>query len=452
MVKMKKYPSKDMKQQYRFPFPRKISGSDSQTVRFPVGGIGTGTISIDANGRLCDWEIFSRPDKGKSPRHSMTTIYVSSKNGKNSQARVVEGLIQPPYNGSKGLGRNNLPGLSRFENTSFSAVYPFANIDFFQRGFPVEISLEAFNPIVPLDVNASSLPIVILSYRVTNKTKVSQKCCMAHSLTNFMNEQYCTNNKIVKNKNLKAVQLFYKDKHSGHKIDGSICISADGPKVQVLPNWDNSEDRDEGLAFWDQFSKYGQLPESQKKLTASTGSVASSFTLKPNQTKIIRFYITWHFKHRTLGWCGWEKTGSKYFYTDVGNHYALQYKDAWDAMNKIVPRIGELENKSRLFVDNLKKSSLPPEVLDALFANMSTLRTQTMFRTADGKFHGFEGCDDTVGCCEGDCNHVYNYELATSSLFPQITRSLISTALFENTDNRGATALERPYRTFASAL
>ena len=52
-------------------------------------------------------------------------------------------------------------------------------------------------------------------------------------------------------------------------------------------------------------------------------------------------------------------------------------------------------------------------------ANLSTLVTHTCFRTADGEFHGFEGCNDQRGCCFGNCTHVWNYETATALPVPQ---------------------------------
>ena len=39
----------------------------------------------------------------------------------------------------------------------------------------------------------------------------------------------------------------------------------------------------------------------------------------------------------------------------------------------------------------MRRSSLPGALRDAAVANLSTLVTQTAFRTADGEFHGFEG-------------------------------------------------------------
>ena len=34
-------------------------------IAFPLGGIGTGTVSLGGRGELRDWEIFNRPGKGK---------------------------------------------------------------------------------------------------------------------------------------------------------------------------------------------------------------------------------------------------------------------------------------------------------------------------------------------------------------------------------------------------
>jgi non-lysosomal glucosylceramidase len=36
----------------------------ASAVAFPLGGIGTGNVSLGARGDLRDWEIFNHPDKG----------------------------------------------------------------------------------------------------------------------------------------------------------------------------------------------------------------------------------------------------------------------------------------------------------------------------------------------------------------------------------------------------
>src|SRR6266478_4916774 len=42
---------------------RSYTSEQSGEVAFPLGGIGTGTVSIGGRGELRDWEIFNRPAK-----------------------------------------------------------------------------------------------------------------------------------------------------------------------------------------------------------------------------------------------------------------------------------------------------------------------------------------------------------------------------------------------------
>ena len=42
----------------------RVLGPEAATAAFPLGGIGTGNVSIGARGELRDWEISNHPDKG----------------------------------------------------------------------------------------------------------------------------------------------------------------------------------------------------------------------------------------------------------------------------------------------------------------------------------------------------------------------------------------------------
>ena len=51
-------------------FPRAFRGDQLAMVAFPLGGIGTGSISLGGRGQLRDWEIFNRPEKGRFPTYT----------------------------------------------------------------------------------------------------------------------------------------------------------------------------------------------------------------------------------------------------------------------------------------------------------------------------------------------------------------------------------------------
>ena len=40
------------------------TGKNTREITFPLGGIGSGSIGLGGNGRLMEWEIKNRPDKG----------------------------------------------------------------------------------------------------------------------------------------------------------------------------------------------------------------------------------------------------------------------------------------------------------------------------------------------------------------------------------------------------
>lgn len=97
----------------------------------------------------------------------------------------------------------------------------------------------------------------------------------------------------------------------------------------------------------------------------------------------------------------------------------------------------ELRRRSVLFRDAFYSSTLPPEVLEAVAANLTILKSPTVLRQADGRLWAWEGCSDTGGCCSGSCTHVWNYAQAISHLFPDLERSLRETEFFVSQDASG---------------
>ncbi len=95
-----------------------------------------------------------------------------------------------------------------------------------------------------------------------------------------------------------------------------------------------------------------------------------------------------------------------------------------------IASIGELaayvaSEKKRLITDTLAwrdafyGGSLPHWLLERLHAPVANLATDTTQVWKNGRFWAWEG----VGCCEGTCTHVWNYEHALARLFPSLSRS-----------------------------
>src|ERR1039457_5888879 len=98
-------------------FPRVFTGRRLTAIAFPLGGVCAGCVSLGGRGQLRDWEIFNRPDKGNAPSYAFPAIWAQAGNRK-PVARVLESRIQPPFEGSSGLGASNVPGLTRLVNVT----------------------------------------------------------------------------------------------------------------------------------------------------------------------------------------------------------------------------------------------------------------------------------------------------------------------------------------------
>ena len=110
-----------------------------------------------------------------------------------------------------------------------------------------------------------------------------------------------------------------------------------------------------------------------------------------------------------------------------------------------------LERGTRDFHAALFGSSLPPEVLDAVSANIVPLRSPTCFWLEDGRFFGFEGCFDDHGCCEGTCTHVWSYAQTLAYLFPSLEREMRRIEFVHETDGAGWMAF-RNHQTFGEVF
>ena len=138
------------------------------------------------------------------------------------------------------------------------------------------------------------------------------------------------------------------------------------------------------------------------------------------------------------GWGDWQVVDSseeeKQFLAneeDAEATYRPWYSERFKSLNEVIgywdANRAMLEKNSRLFSDAFYSSSLPAEVLEAVAANLTILKSPTVLRQWDGRFWAWEGCQDSFGSCHGSCTHVWNYAQALPHLFPSLERTLRET-------------------------
>ena len=366
--------------------------------------------------------------------------------GRQKVARVLEARLLPPYTGQDGLGSQNAPGLTRLASARFIGEYPLARIEFEDPAFPVRVHLEAFSPFIPHEEDESGLPVAILRYRVRNSGSQPASVSIAWSIENpVIPDQDAArfdasrSNQFRTEGSLAGLFMTNPAVAADDVMHGSFALAlldaADG-EISHLQGWPKGKWWNAPLLFWDDFSSDGRLGP-QAEAANAVGALCLGRKIAPGAERDYTFLLAWHFPNRTPARCGWSAPKGDEN-TVIGNWYATRFADAWAAASHAAQNLPALERKTRQFVSALRESSIPAAVKDAASANLSTLASTTCFRTADGKFRGFEGVDDHRGCCFGNCTHVWNYETVTPHLFPAFAHALREAAFGYSMDDQGA--------------
>jgi len=423
-------------------FPRIFTGRHLSRISCPLGGIGTGGIGLGGRGNLQDWQIFNRPDYGNRLEYAFPAIWVKTAAAEPFTS-VLERRLLPPYDlEQEGLGFANVPGLPRFAEARFHAAFPLSRIAFVDAACPVQVTLEAFSPFQPLDIDASGLPVAILNYQVRNPAATAAEVAIAWSITNPVGTADSRQNEKRTADGLTGLLMTDPALADADPLKGSFVLAAipnDGATVETLPGWHSVAVWRQGPQdFWfGRFAPNGSLgAPAPPAETSPVGSVLLRQTIPAGQQRSFRFLVAWHFPNRTPNRCGWEAPKGQE-HAPIGNHYTTRFADAWEAAHFAASNLAELEKQTRAFSEAITTSTLPAAIKDAATANLTTLVSNTTFRIADGSFHGFEGCGDRGGLGFGTCTHVWNYEVATQFLFPSLARSLRETSFGYATDDEG---------------
>ena len=418
---------------------RCFTGASLAQIAFPLGGIGTGTVSLGGRGNLQDWELFNRPNKGGKLDNTLFALRVAPRGGR-VVAKVLERQYLPPFAGSHSFMAGSLAGLARFREVIFRGEYPFARIDFEDDEMPVKVSLEAFNPFIPMNVEDSSIPGGIFRYTIRNTQKVPVSVSLLATMKNPIGMQpFESKNKIEETLNayrevdglrgifFSAPGLPWNDANFGTAALTTDWIDTDCQTLLYRGGW-----WDSSHILWDEFVNRGQLtplvkpghgetlPPDHEKRTGETGALCLRAELAPGEEQTFTVFIHWHFPNGIL-WAGMYSASQP---IPVRTYVANQFQDAWDAARYTVQNLQRLEEETRRWHGTLFESSLPSEILDAVSSQMSVIRTQTVLRLSDGAIYAWEGCGDKQGCCHGNCTHVWNYEQALAFLFPSLERTM----------------------------
>lgn len=134
------------------------AADDLRMIAMPIGGITTGQLYINGEGRLVHWDIFNQ--------HNFSGYGATNYSAGPARSPIKQGFAIQATCGGKTADRTlNKKG---FPGVRFCGEYPIASVEYKDKAFPIEISLEAFSPFIPLNAEDSALPATVLQFTLKN--------------------------------------------------------------------------------------------------------------------------------------------------------------------------------------------------------------------------------------------------------------------------------------------
>ena len=419
-------------------------GETLNRVAFPLGGMGAGMLCLEGTGALSHVSLRHQPNVFNEP----CVFAAVCVKGEPNLARVVEG----PVPGWKRFGLKESGnggggttwGLPRFGHARFQARFPFATVTLQDPEMPLEIEIEGWSPFEAGDPDGSSLPFAALEYRLRNVSGRTSTGVFSWNARNFMAEEKA-------DRAVRAVPGGFVLWGAGAKDapwdEGSFCVRTSDPGARVNLAWFRGGWFDDLTLAWKDVEQATceDRPPVPQSPPSPGATLFVPFALAPGAAKSIAVQLSWYVGQSHLR-VGDDPEDDE----PVGERryrpwYAARFSGVEEAAEHWRTSYAERRERTARFADCFHDQTLPPEVMEAVAANLTILKSPTVMRQADGRLWSWEGCGDSWGCCHGSCTHVWNYAQAVPHLFPSLERTLRETEFRVSQDARG-------HQTFRAAL
>jgi len=394
-------------------FANTYHGDKLTGIDFPIGALGGSVIRMNGKAERTWWHIFNnyeeRIDSGIVPN---SFFAIRTNTGDSTVVRALQTSLVGPF-----------PAM---DNLTFQGEYPFGQYSFNDSSIPVDVKMEVYNPLIPMDLKNSAIPCAIFRITVKNTSNNNVNISLLASQQNAVGfdgygkiqgensrnfSGYGSNvNEIISDSTSTSLKM------TG--ANGSMQLSAYETGMTYTSSWDNLKE------IFEDFSKDGSLTGLSKAKSPTEGetvdgAIAKYFTLTPGQERKITFVLSWHIPGGIFGrsdipeWSNFE-----------GEQYENWWTDANDVDNYVKTYFNTLDSTTRLFHDTLYSSKIPRYAIDRISSNLCVLKSPTVFWAKNGYFGMWESTSNKEEWF-GNCKHVYHYAQAIARIYPELARKIM---------------------------
>ncbi len=380
---------------------------------FPVGAVGGSVIRMNGKAERQWWQIFNNFEERAGSGIVPNSFFAL-------RAKTKEGTV------IKVLQTSSLGAFSAMDSLSFQGEFPFGWYRFADDELPVDVTLEACNPLIPMDLKNSAIPCGIFSIKVKNPSSKKVEIGLLATQQNAVgfagydtitgpNNRQCSGygqnkNTIVSGNGKTSLQM------TGPT--GSMQLSGYAGEMSYSAAWKDLS------SLYNDFADNGKLTGEKSASSPEVGktvdgALATGFKLNPGEEKTITFVLSWYFPKGTFG----RSDIPEWYFIEGGSMYENWWKNADEVDNYVAKKLDYLDKTTRLYHKTLYSSTVPRYVLDRISSNLCVLKAPTSFWTKDGYFGIWESTSNAE-VWFGNCKHVIHYAQGHARVFPELGRIL----------------------------
>lgn len=280
----------------------------------------------------------------------------------------------------------------------FEGRYPVAHMRFSDNDWPVDIRLKAWSPIIPGNVDDSSLPVAIFEYTLENDTTEAINVHVGMSWENLLGQtgrpqpmgtwgktghyyrcrEDAGNVTRVSDLALLRGLVFEGDSKKDPDSEGNQFLGVDrsahpGISCRIIPGYGRQ-------VVGDLFD-----PPASEDEVNPPAALSAHVVVQPGEKVTIPFILTWYLHH-------FYQMGKE----DLGHYYHNRFKNAEEVAEYVRENRERLWRETKALHDLFDASDLPAWTRDMLLNDLYVLSTDTWL-TRDGRFSVNEGATNMYG-------------------------------------------------------
>ncbi len=367
---------------YRIDGREKRSPPDGMRSAVPLGGLGSGTLELRADGSLRDWNIFNNSPAYETKVQLNDALFGIRVRQPSGETFVSTLRTNPPF------------GLPAIPQIRYSGDFPVSRLRFSASHLTIPVDLYAYSEFKPRDADASATPAAIFTFLLSNPSQQTIHASLLFILPNHIHGRATVNDGLT----------FIRD--GKLPLSGTIAIRTAGSDIDTKAAT-ASDFRD----IWKSFATGEPISDAGLQGEAPRyGAVIANVAVKPGETKAVTFILAWYLPNRP-------------FLTEIpGNYYSTLYRSAEDVAEKVSGRLKDDWRAMVLWQQVIYNNSLPSWLQDSLINSIATMY-KTGMRFRDGRWRQWE----SFSCADVDPGHIDFYQsLPYMFFYPELRKQILT--------------------------